>query len=105
MDQQLTSIGVLWALVKPGGFYVVEDLLTSYIPSAGGKAVGQKGTMQDFIKSSLDYLTCATQYISYINEPSFTAFCATNKLVGLMSVECFSGICVFTKAASENTEY
>lgn len=105
MDQQLTSIAALWPLIRPGGIYVVEDLVTSYLPNFGGKAIGQDGTMQHFIKSTLDYLICATpRYITDINEPSFTSFCATNQMAGLLSVECFSGICVFTKDNVDDTE-
>ncbi|CAF4149086.1 unnamed protein product [Adineta steineri] len=36
MDQQITSLINLIPQVKSGGIYVIEDLLTSYVPSYGG---------------------------------------------------------------------
>jgi hypothetical protein len=36
MNQQKVSIDTLIAAVPPGGFYVIEDLETSYMPDFGG---------------------------------------------------------------------
>lgn len=59
MEQQKTSLSVLWDAVKPGGVYFVEDLSTSYQRkyggglSADGKKPG-KGTFMEDLKSMLD---------------------------------------------------
>ena len=36
MDQQRTSLEHLWKIVRPGGYYFIEDLETSYIAHYGG---------------------------------------------------------------------
>ncbi|TVY37583.1 8-demethyl-8-alpha-L-rhamnosyl tetracenomycin-C 2'-O-methyltransferase [Lachnellula cervina] len=53
MDQQRTSLSVLWPHVKPGGVYFIEDLATSYIPMFGGD-VDKADTMMGDLKSMLD---------------------------------------------------
>lgn len=40
MEQQQTSLAVLFKHVAPGGWYAVEDLQTSYDPKLGGRATG-----------------------------------------------------------------
>ncbi len=37
---QIASFGILWPFVKDGGWYVVEDVQTSYWPAYGGGAPG-----------------------------------------------------------------
>jgi len=37
---QIESFGILWPFVKDGGWYVVEDVQTSYWPSYGGGSPG-----------------------------------------------------------------
>lgn len=53
MDQQRTSLSVLWPHVKPSGIYFIEDLATSYIASFGGQYEGPNTMMGD-LKSMLD---------------------------------------------------
>ncbi|TVY82670.1 8-demethyl-8-alpha-L-rhamnosyl tetracenomycin-C 2'-O-methyltransferase [Lachnellula suecica] len=53
MDQQRTSLSVLWPHVKPGGIYFIEDLATSYIPSLGGD-YNSDNTMMGDLKGMLD---------------------------------------------------
>ena len=36
MDQQIVSLEHLWKAVKPGGYYFIEDLQTSYWGAYGG---------------------------------------------------------------------
>ena len=47
MNQQITSLEVLWKAVVPGGIYFTEDLQTSYWESYGGDPAntGKKKTM------------------------------------------------------------
>lgn len=53
MDQQKTSLDVLWKIVKPGGVYLVEDLDTSYIPQYGG-GKDKPDTFMEDVKGMLD---------------------------------------------------
>lgn len=50
----IASIGVLWDAVVPGGFYIIEDLATSYHPDWGGGPPGTPGTGADLIKTKVD---------------------------------------------------
>jgi len=36
MNQQMTSLQILWKAVRPGGIYFIEDLETSFLPQTGG---------------------------------------------------------------------
>jgi cephalosporin hydroxylase len=49
-----TSFDVLWPAVKPGGFYVIEDIDVSYHPEWEGGPPGTPGTAADLIKRLLD---------------------------------------------------
>ena len=97
MNQQITAFEALWRTVRPGGFYVIEDLTTSYSPKHGGAASpGVRGTTIDYIKSIFDTIQC--QDIRKQNEA--TGFCTESHISDDMaSFECFSGICAFRKAA------
>jgi hypothetical protein len=53
MNQQKTSLRVLWHAVKPGGIYFIEDLATSYMTNYGGGAPGVDSMMND-LKIMLD---------------------------------------------------
>jgi len=53
MDQQRTSLSILWPHVKAGGIYFIEDLATSYIRSFGGGWESPNTMMAD-LKSMLD---------------------------------------------------
>lgn len=105
MHQQLLSFEILWPLVRPGGIFVVEDLITSYDANAhmGGGTIGKKGTMVDFIKSAIDYLHCSYQDETNPAMAVIRPFCNPNKVEGLLSFECFTSICVFTKANPDGT--
>jgi len=52
VNQQWTSLHVLFDLVKPGGLYIIEDLLTSFMGGYGGDEKGQNPlTMVNRIKA------------------------------------------------------
>lgn len=57
MDQQRVSFEELWGIVKPGAYYFIEDLQTSYIPGYGGDPSttdAQKPTMMKYIYELID---------------------------------------------------
>lgn len=54
MDQQTTSFKALFNRIRIGGYYVVEDLESSYQTMYNGGPVGQPGTMISLIKSLAD---------------------------------------------------
>ena len=86
MLQQKTTLRHLWQLIAPGGTFVVEDLLTSYISAYGGGPKGHPGTMIEMLKDILDGLHC-----------EFQTDC-TPMLPGLMDMDCFKEACVMIKA-------
>jgi hypothetical protein len=54
MDQQITSFQTLWAAVKDGGLYIVEDTHTSYWPGFGGGGHKAKVSFIEFAKDLID---------------------------------------------------
>jgi hypothetical protein len=50
----IASMGVLWDAVRPGGYYVIEDLQTAYHPDWEGGPPGTPGTAADLIKKRVD---------------------------------------------------
>ncbi len=48
------SFGVLFPAIRPGGWYVIEDLGTAYWESHEGGPVGTPGTGVDLVKSLVD---------------------------------------------------
>jgi hypothetical protein len=53
MNQQITSFVTLLPKMQSGGIYVIEDLLTSYIPQSGGGYLRNSTTIE-FIKRLVD---------------------------------------------------
>lgn len=88
MGQQKATIQHLWQLVAPGGIFVMEDLLTSYIPAFGGGPRGTSGTMIELQKDMLDGLNCHVQ-----------SDCRP-VLPGLLDMDCFKEACVMVKESS-----
>ena len=64
MKAQQISFRELFPFVKIGGFYVIEDLETSYHTGYSGGPVGTSGTMIEMLKQLLDDV-----YVSYHHEP------------------------------------
>src|SRR5262249_5316897 len=56
MEQQRTSFDVLFEYVRPDGFYIVEDIHTSYREDHGGGPAGKPGTFVAFLKDLVDDL-------------------------------------------------
>lgn len=54
MTGQKTSFQKLFPSIRPGGYYVIEDLESSYYPSHGGGPAGSPGTTIEMLKSFLD---------------------------------------------------
>jgi hypothetical protein len=57
MDQQRITLEHLWKIVRPGGYYVIEDLHTSYIAGWGGDSTRKdpaKPTMMKYIYEMID---------------------------------------------------
>lgn len=50
MEQQRVSFDTLFEYVKPNGFYIVEDIHTSYKEKHGGGEPGKEGTFISFLK-------------------------------------------------------
>lgn len=75
----------LWQLVAPGGIFVMEDLLTSYMPEYGGGPKGHPGTMIEMLKDMLDGLHCRYQEN------------CVPVLDGLLDMDCFFEACVMVK--------
>jgi hypothetical protein len=50
----ITSFHTLWPLLRPDGFYVIEDLSTSYMAEYGGGPPGTSGTSVEMIKELVD---------------------------------------------------
>lgn len=52
-EDQIISMSVLWPLVKPGGWYIVEDIHTSYFEEYG-MGLRRFGATVEFLKSVVD---------------------------------------------------
>jgi hypothetical protein len=50
----VTTFGVLWPLLAPGGSYAIEDTQTSYLEEFGGGGPGTRGTSMEMVKRLCD---------------------------------------------------
>ena len=89
MPHQINTLSVLWQLVSPEGFFVVEDIGTSYMEAYGGGPRGSKNTTVSYFKDILDNLQ---QH--FCTDP---ADAPCDLLPGLRSMECWLNACVFVK--------
>jgi len=71
----------LWHAVKPGGFYVIEDISVSYSETWGGGPPGTPGTAADLIKQLVD--STLHRYPSYDPLPTIEQMHVYNEIVFL----------------------
>jgi hypothetical protein len=101
MLQQITSLRYLFPLLKPGGVYFLEDLLTSYFwfdgPWHDDKGQGLQGTTTaQYISKLLDVLNYdPPAYLARVDERRFPGLLELAPLV--KSVDCFRKLCVLTR--------
>ncbi len=50
----VTTFGILWPLLAPGGSYAIEDTQTSYLEEFGGGGPGTRGTSMEMVKRLCD---------------------------------------------------
>ena len=50
----VTTFGILWPLLAPGGSYAIEDTQTSYLDEFGGGGPGTRGTSMEMVKRLCD---------------------------------------------------
>jgi len=79
MNQQKTSFATLFDTVRPGGFYIIEDLQTSFRP----EFIDENPTTLDWIKTLLDAFYKPNEFPSYVQN--------------IFSFECYHEICIFVK--------
>jgi demethylmacrocin O-methyltransferase len=48
------AFGALWPHLAPGGYYVIEDIVTAYYPDMGGGPAGAAGTSMALVKELCD---------------------------------------------------
>lgn len=91
--QQLVSLRTLLPFVKPGGFYVLEDVQTSF-----------SSRWRDFKTTTVEYLT---RLMDVLHEPSLAKTTSEDDFPGLLSlvpltqsVSCFREMCVIRVFAS-----
>lgn len=102
MRQQLVSLETLWAHVRPGGVYIIEDLATSYYPDIyGGGPRGTPGTTIDTLKSAIDALNrdfvggrTPDHDMYRVGNGNYSAFLGDTDLA---SVHCFRNLCALRK--------
>ena len=63
----ITTFDVLFPMVKPGGYYAIEDLETSYLPAYGGGPPGAPDTAASLAKALLDDLNVGPRPIAAVH--------------------------------------
>ena len=91
MKHQLRSFNHLWPIVSHGGWYVIEDLHTSYWPKWGGK-YGDEDTTMSFLKKLLDEVNWRG-----IVHPKAKKYQRKWKPIGIKSLHFYPGIVFIEK--------
>jgi len=97
MHQQIVSLRTLFRHVKPGGVYVIEDLLTSYFwfdgPWHDESLTGGITTIQ-----YIDAVRNALHWPDTVKMLDDTAFNGVKELSSLVeNIDCFAEICIFLR--------
>jgi len=90
MNQQKISIQHLFEIVKPGGYYVIEDLQTSFMSIY----MNESPTTIDWLKTMLDsfYVNNYSPALDKKPTATYPAF-----MKDVLSFECFYEVCIFQK--------
>lgn len=97
MKQQIVSLRTLFKHVKPGGFYILEDLLTSYFwfdgPWHDESLTGGITTIQyiDALRNALHW----PDTVKSLDQNTFRGIKELGSLVE--SIDCFAEICVIVR--------
>lgn len=92
VHQQMSSWRELWKALKPGGIYIIEDLLTSYSAHYGG-GFRKEGTTIEYIKSAIDGFFPEHER----NSPAGAFDDNDEFLLQIHAEFCWYGICAFIK--------
>ena len=97
-NQMISSLELLWPLINPGGFYVVEDIHSNYLPRYIEEDFGKRGTFMRYMKHQLELLLSMGA--------SFELPVGSDApLMDLLSIDCFAQSCVFVKMASSDAKH
>lgn len=95
MQQQMLSLQLLWAAIRPGGLYFTEDLETSWIPFYGGNSVVSEGAAENTMLKLIHRLIEDMTYPeNNANWPRQVHFKDVEKLV---HIDCSRQVCAFEK--------
>ena len=100
MSQQITSLKHLWKFVKPGGYYVIEDIETSYYNDYGGGELNKPGTFMALLKDLADVLQ--RDFHDGPNKPrrgtgTYSKFDGDDEI---FSIQFYTNACIIRKAIS-----
>jgi len=88
VKHQRHTLRILWPMVKPGGYFIIEDLQTSYVDKYGG-GMERDGSMIEHLKKIVDDIN----WEWWTKEPS------NDMQKHLYMMLFFSGLCVLKKNA------
>ena len=79
-EHVISTFYMLWQFIKPGGWYIIEDLQTSYWPNHGGRLhdVNSPLTSMGFLKSLVDGLNWQE-----IHQPTYVPSSMDKEITGI----------------------
>jgi hypothetical protein len=92
-NQQMASLTGLWKYIKPGGIYIMEDTVMSFIAKYNNYDVSPFDFVIDNLKKFFD--PNHIHFKSMIEIPSNSVLDEFHRT--LLSIDCFQGACVFIK--------